>query len=576
MNAPRKPLVLIADDDPGVRILAASGLEAAGFEVAEVSTGGAALAYCQQSQPDLLVLDLNMPFVDGFDVCRILRRADAVCATPILIMTGLEDLDLIKRALDAGATDFICKPIHPALLAHRAWFVLSASTARAQLGRLASYDSLTGLANRQRFAERLEALVARAGSSKRVLALLYIDLDRFNRINDSLGQGAGDQVLQTIADRIRDRVRTTDAISRMARLAVSRLGADSFAVVLPEIASEQAAGVISHRLLHAFAEPIIVAAGQQVSTTASIGVAVYPRDGRDPASLVRSADAAMHHAKEQGGNSVRFFSNSMNAASLRRLTLENCLRVALKREELCLHYQPKVDLASGRLTGMEALLRWEHPELGTISPAEFIPIAEETGSMVAIGEWVLRTACGQNKAWHDSGLEKLRVAVNVSSVQFVHQDLQQTVERALGDTRLQPEHLELEVTESVIMQNVSESGRTLSELRDKGVHVAIDDFGTGYSSLAYLRSFPLDSLKIDSSFVADLTVDASADGIVQAILAMAKVLELNVVAEGVETEEQADFLRSHGCNEMQGWLFSKALPVAEFENLVRRPKESAT
>ncbi len=575
MNAPRKPLVLIADDDPGVRILAASGLEADGFEVAEVTTGGEALAYCQRKQPDLLVLDLNMPLVNGFDVCRILRRAAAVCATPILIMTGVEDLDSIKRALDAGATDFIRKPIHPALLAHRARYILSASYAHAQLGRLANYDSLTGLANRQRFAERLEALVAKARSSKRVLALLYVDLDRFNRINDSLGQGAGDQVLQTVADRIRDRVRTTDAVSRVARLAVSRLGADSFAVILSQIASEQAAGVIAHRLLHAIAEPLVVA-GQQVSTTASIGIAVYPRDGDDPASLVRCADVAMHNAKQHGGNNVRFFSSSMNAASRRRLTLENCLREALKREELCLHYQPKVDLASGRVTGMEALLRWEHPEMGTISPVEFIPIAEETGSMVGIGEWVLRTACGQNKAWQDAGLEKLRIAVNVSSVQFVHQDLLQTVERALRDTRLAPEYLELEVTESLMMLNVSGSGRTLSGLRDKGVHVALDDFGTGYSSLAYLRSFPLDSLKIDSSFVADLTLDAGADGIIQAILAMAKVLELNVVAEGVETEDQADFLRSHGCNEIQGWLFSKALPAAEFENLVRRVVESAT
>ncbi|MEE9281193.1 MAG: EAL domain-containing protein [Myxococcota bacterium] len=575
MNAPRKPLVLIADDDPGVRILAASGLEADGFEVAEVTTGGEALAYCQRKQPDLLVLDLNMPLVNGFEVCRILRRAAAVCATPILIMTGVEDLDSIKRALDAGATDFIRKPIHPALLAHRARYILSASYAHAQLGRLTNYDSLTGLANRQRFAERLEALVAKARSSKRVLALLYVDLDRFNRINDSLGQGAGDQVLQTVADRIRDRVRTTDAVSRVARLAVSRLGADSFAVILSQIASEQAAGVIAHRLLHAIAEPLVVA-GQQVSTTASIGIAVYPRDGDDPASLVRCADVAMHNAKQHGGNNVRFFSSSMNTASRRRLTLENALREALKREEFCLHYQPKVDLASGRVTGMEALLRWEHPEMGTISPVEFIPIAEETGSMVGIGEWVLRTACGQNKAWQDAGLEKLRIAVNVSSVQFVHQDLLQTVERALRDTRLAPEYLELEVTESLMMLNVSGSGRTLSGLRDKGVHVALDDFGTGYSSLAYLRSFPLDSLKIDSSFVADLTLDAGADGIIQAILAMAKVLELNVVAEGVETEDQADFLRSHGCNEIQGWLFSKALPAAEFENLVRRAVESAT
>ena len=338
--------------------------------------------------------------------------------------------------------------------------------------------------------------------------------------------------------------------------------------MLPEIDSEQGAGIVAGRLLQAFAEPIAVEQ-QQLSTTASIGIALFPRDAEDAGTLVRHADAAMHHAKQEGGNGFRFFSSYMNAASLRRLTLESSLREALKREELSLHYQPKIELRSGRVSGMEALLRWEHPDMGAISPVEFIPIAEETGSMVAIGEWVLRTACSQNKAWQEAGLARLPVAVNVSALQFIQQDLAETVERALHDTGLEPEFLELEVTESVIMQDVTGSSRILRELREKGVHVALDDFGTGYSSLSYVRSFPLDSLKIDASFVGDLTLDVGADGITMAILAMAKVLELSVVAEGVETEDQADFLRTHGCAEMQGWLFSRALPAQEFENLIR-------
>ncbi len=573
MTAPRKPLVLIADDDSGVRILAASALEAVGFEVAEAADGRETLAYFDRAQPDLLILDLNMPLVTGVEVCRSLRGSAAACATPILIMTGVEDLDCIERALEAGATDFLRKPIPPALLSHRARYVLQASQACAQLGRLANYDSLTGLANRQRFADRLEGHLAKARKKSRVLGLLYIDLDRFNRINDTLGNAAGDQVLQVIADRIRDRVRTTDAISRIPRLSVSRLGADSFAVMLPEIMSDGDAGVVARRLLQAFTEPIPVG-GQRVSMTASIGIALYPRDAEDADTLVRHADAAMHQAKEQGGNGFRFFSDYMNVASLRRLTLESSLREALKREELCLHYQPKLDLNSGRITGMEALLRWEHPEMGPISPTEFIPIAEESGSMVAIGEWVLRTACAQNKIWQDAGLEKVRVSVNVSSLQFIHQDLIEIVDRALRDARLQPEYLELEVTESVMMQDVQGSSRILRELRDRGVCVALDDFGTGYSSLSYVRSFPLDSLKIDASFVGDLTLDSGADGIILAILAMAKVLGLNVIAEGVETEVQADFLRTNGCDEMQGWLFSRALAVQEFETFVRGIGES--
>ena len=568
VTEPRKPLALIADDDPGHRILAAAGLEAVGFEVAEVADGREALEYFESMQPDLLVLDLSMPRLNGLEVCRTLRATTAACATPILIMTGTPDLDSIAKALEAGATEFIRKPINPALLGHRASYILHASHAHTQLGRLANYDALTGLANRQRFSERLEAQLARAGSNDRALALLTIDLDRFSRINDTLGNATGDQVIQAIADRIRDHIRTTDAVSRVARLAVSRLGGDSFAVMLPEIESEQDAGVVARRLLRAFAEPIPVGQ-QQVSTTASIGIAVFPRDAEDAATLVRHADAAMHHAKEEGGNRFHFFSNYMNAASLRRLTLESSLREALKHEELSLHYQPKVELSSGRVSGMEALLRWQHPEMGPISPAEFIPIAEESGSMVAIGEWVLRTACSQNRAWQEAGLAKLPVAVNVSTLQFSQRDLVETVDRALRDTHLEPQYLELEVTESVIMRDVAGSGRTLRELREMGVHVALDDFGTGYSSLSYIRSFPLDSLKIDASFVGDLTLDVGADGIIVAILAMAEVLELSVVAEGVETEDQADFLRTHGCGEMQGWLFSRALPAEEFETLIR-------
>lgn len=564
----RKPLALIADDDPAHRLLAAAGLEAVGFDVAEVADGRATLEYFERMQPDLLVLDLSMPHLDGVEVCRKLRATTGARATPILIMTGTPDLDSIERALEAGATEFIRKPINPALLAHRANYILRASHAQTQLGRLGSYDGLTGLANRERFADRLEAQLARARSNERALALLTIDIDRFSRINDTLGNAAGDQVIQAIADRIRDHVRTTDAVSRVARLAVSRLGGDSFAVMLPSIETEQDAGVVARRLLQAFAEPISVGT-QQVSTTASIGIALFPRDAEDAGTLVRHADAAMHHAKEDGGNGFRFFSSYMNAASLRRLTLESSLREALKREELSLHYQPKVELCSGRVSGMEALLRWQHPEMGAISPAEFIPIAEETGSMVAIGEWVLRTACSQNKAWQDAGLARLPVSVNVSTLQFSQQDLVETVERALRDTSLEPEFLELEVTESVMMKDVTGSGRILRALREKGVHVALDDFGTGYSSLSYVRSFPLDSLKIDASFVGDLTLDVGADGIIMAILAMAKVLQLSVVAEGVETEDQADFLRTHGCAEMQGWLFSRALPADKFENLIR-------
>ncbi len=568
VTGPRRPLALIADDDPGHRVLAAAGLEAVGFEVAEVADGREVLEYFERMQPDLLVLDLSMPRLDGFEVCRTLRATSGACATPILIMTGTPDLDSIEKALEAGATEFIRKPINPALLAHRASYILHASHAHTQLGRINNYDGLTGLANRERFSDRLEAQLTRARSNERDLALLIIDIDRFSRINDTLGSAAGDRVIQTIADRIRDRVRTTDAVSRVARLAVSRLGGDSFAVMLPEIDSEQGAGIVAGRLLQAFAEPIAVEQ-QQVSTTASIGIALFPRDAEDAGTLVRHADAAMHHAKQEGGNGFRFFSSYMNAASLRRLTLESSLREALKHEELSLHYQPKIELRSGRVSGMEALLRWEHPEMGAISPVEFIPIAEETGSMVAIGEWVLRTACSQNKAWQEAGLARLPVAVNVSALQFIQQDLAETVERALHDTGLEPEFLELEVTESVIMQDVTGSSRILRELREKGVHVALDDFGTGYSSLSYVRSFPLDSLKIDASFIGDLTLDVGADGITMAILAMAKVLELSVVAEGVETEDQADFLRTHGCAEMQGWLFSRALPAQEFENLIR-------
>ena len=432
-----------------------------------------------------------------------------------------------------------------------------------QLYRAAHYDALTGLPNRKLMEIRLQQDIVHAGGSGALLALLFIDFDRLKTINDSLGHNAGDIVLAELANRMRGALRAEDTIAR--------IGGDEFVAILPDIRHEAAVEGVLGKLAAAIA-PAIAVGEHVIHSTASIGVAMFPRDGMDGETLLKNADVAMYAAKHAGRDAWRFYAPEMNAASAGLLALENELRGALERGELELHYQPQVDLVHGRISGFEALLRWRHPTRGLVSPADFIPLAEETGLIVPIGEWVLREACRQTRIWTEQFNPALCMAVNLSARQFAHAGLLQSVAAALADSGLAAANLELELTESLVMQEPQKSAGILAELKAMGITLALDDFGTGYSSLSYLNRFPLDVLKIDRSFVNQIAEGAGDAALCEAIIAMAGALGLEVVAEGVETRGQLDFLAARRCDRMQGFLFSRPLAAAAASDLLREKR----
>ena len=433
--------------------------------------------------------------------------------------------------------------------------------AKAELLRLASHDVLTGLANRSLLMDRLDQALAMARRGRRQVAVLFIDLDRFKNINDSLGHEAGDQVIVEAGRRLSASVRKGDT--------VARLGGDEFVVLMPDIEHSRAAAILSAKLQEALLLPMNVF-GHEFSPIGSIGISVYPRDGEDSTTLLKCADSAMYGSKGQGGNHYSFYTAEMGAQAYEHLRMEGALQRALQREEFLLHYQPVVDIETGRVTGVEALLRWQPLDRPMVSPADFIPLAEETGLIVPIGDWVLATAMKQQVAWVEAGLPSLRVSVNLSARQFLGQDVAQRVGALLLETGCDPACLTLEITESVLMENPVAATETMGRLAAMGVQLAIDDFGTGYSSLASLKRFPIHSLKIDRSFVMDLTQDADDAAIVNAVIALAHSMKLNVIAEGVETREQLAFLQQHGCDQMQGYCFSKPVAPQGIEQLLRK------
>lgn len=428
--------------------------------------------------------------------------------------------------------------------------ITARKNAENQLKQLAHYDALTGLANRTQFIERLKWTLEVAKRSDAEASLMFLDLDRFKLINDTLGHQAGDQLLIEVARRLTECVREVDM--------VSRLSGDEFTVILTNIKSPEEAGMVAKKILNALAVPVILE-GREVFVSTSIGITIYPVDGDSVNQLVKNADTAMYHAKERGRNNFQYFSNTMNQKVLDELEMETNLHQALKNQEFSLNYQPQFDLSTKKLIGLEVLLRWKHPVLGFISPAVFIPHAEKSDLIITIGEWVLRTACERSVAWQAAGLKPVRISVNLSGMQLKQHNLVDTITRILLETKLSAEFLELELTEGVLMDNAEVTISTLNELKKMGIRLSIDDFGTGYSSLSYLKRFPIDTLKIDQSFVRDITTDADDNAIASTIIAMAHNLRLKVIAEGVETQEQADELQKKGCDEVQGYFFSRPL-----------------
>jgi diguanylate cyclase (GGDEF)-like protein len=425
---------------------------------------------------------------------------------------------------------------------------------------LAYHDGLTDLPNRSMFSKLLSQRISEARRHGKQLAVAFLDLDRFKQINDTLGHEAGDQLLQEVAARLRACVRDGDT--------VARLGGDEFVVLLPDMDEGKQAATVAQKILAVIGKGFTLI-GHEFRVTASIGISLYPQDGDDEQTLTKNADIAMYQAKAEGKNNFQYYSEKLNANSLERLTLESSLRHALERNEFRLYYQAKRDIRSGRIAGMEALLRWEHPDLGTVAPMQFIPVAEDTGLIVPIGKWVLKTACLQSVAWQKEGLPPLSVAVNMTARQFSDEYLLQDLRSILKDTGMNPHLLEIELSESLLIHNVETTLRILTEIKSLGVCIAVDDFGTCYSSLATLQRFPLDTVKIDRSFIGELAGPSEGSALTDAVIAMGRSLSLTVVAQGVETKEQAEFLRAHACDELQGFYFNRPLPAYQFAQLMR-------
>ncbi|MBW2279689.1 MAG: EAL domain-containing protein [Deltaproteobacteria bacterium] len=698
---PQLPRILIADDTELLRRMARDALEATGHEVVEVENGEQALAAWEEYQPDLLLLDVNMPLLDGCGACETVREADP--NIPILMMTAADDADSIRRAYEAGATDFIPKPINWLILSQRVRYMLRMADAverlrtsekrlakaqrtahlgnweldlqsgdflgsdellqlyglrpsldvrpsdllhrivdsdqravgdalsralrRAQGGGigefgvdhrvnlpngetrfiylqgevafdaqnqpyelsgtaqdvtdrkraeaearfLAYHDTLTRLGNRHLFRERLDYSLAQARRHQTIVAVIVLDLDHFKRINDTFGHPVGDNLLVSVADRLTNCVREGDFVSRSlpddAGPTVSRFGGDEFMLSLSSVRNAAEVGQVTERILEVLSRPYDVE-GTEIVVTASAGVSVSPSDGDDVDTLLHNADAAMYYAKGQGRGHYQFYKPSMSELAGKNLELESELRAALQNEQFILHYQPKVELPSGRITGFEALVRWQHPEKGLVPPNAFLPVAEQAGLIVPLGELVLRTACEQTKHWREMGFNALRMSVNMSAHQFCTEAIFDTVVRVLRETPLSPRSLDVEITESTMMENQGVAVDSLQRMKGIGVTVSLDDFGTGYSSLSYLKGFPVDTVKIDRSFVRDVTTDPDTAAITRAIISMAHALSLNVVAEGVETEAQLEFLAGCGCDEIQGYLFSRPVPADEAQYIL--------
>lgn len=589
--------LLLVDDEDNITASLVRLLRQDGYQVLTANSARSALDILENHTAGVVLTDQRMPEMTGVELLSEIKTLYP--DTVRMVLSGYADLESVAEAVNRGAVyKYLTKPWdnemlranvneafrHYELTQERAQLAREIQAANEQLSRInleladlvaqkdshieriAHYDPVSSLPNRLLFCDRLKQAMAHAQRYDKLVAVIAMDLDRFKTINDTFGHPIGDRLLHAVAERLANHVREGDTVSRM--------GGDEFTFVLTDLDDTHHAGDVAQKILRSLADVPFMLEDKEIFISTSMGISVYPWDGHDTTTLIKNADAALYHAKSEGRNNFQYYAREMNASAMQRLTLESALRRALEREEFLLYYQPQVDLASGRIIGLEALLRWQRPEHGLVAPGEFIPLLEETGLIVPVGEWVLHAACRQGRMWQQADLPPIRIAVNLSALQFRQPDLVGMVARILAETGLDPSshELELELTESLLMKNVEKTAATLHRLHEMGVKLSIDDFGTGYSSLSYLKRFPLNSLKIDQSFVRDLSSNPDDAAIVSAIISLGHGLKLNVIAEGVETAEQLAYLREMKCDEMQGFLFSRPIPASEITLLLQEGK----
>ncbi len=568
LPAQSQSTIMMVDDEPTTLDVIEAFLQGEGYErFVVVDDSRVAVSTARERRPDAVLLDLMMPHMNGLEVLTEMRRSPELQFTPVVILTSSTDSETKLKALELGATDFLAKPVDPSELALR---LRNALMVKAYQDRLIYFDQMTGLPNRRRFVEHLGALVARERTNPTRAAVLHIGLGRLQNVEDGLGRAASDEVVRIVAERLRTRLEvemTRGGFPGRESPMLARAAHDEFLVLIEGSDAPEQASLMARALREEVEAPCRVAS-RDLRVDGRVGVALLPDDSDDPERLLHFASGALSQARgATDGAGFRFYDESTNAESRQRLLIESHLRDALDRGEIELHYQPKVDFATGRIQGAEALARWNSPELGPIPPDRFIPIAEESDLILRIGELSLRKACAQARIWLDAGFPPLCIAVNVSARQFRNRGLVDLVESALRDQGLDGSHLVIELTESMIMEDPEETARTLESLKRLGVTLSVDDFGTGYSSLSTLKRFPIDELKIDRSFVKGIPDDANDGAIVSAVIAMGHALGLRLVAEGVETEPQSDFLRERGCELFQGYLCSRPLSATDWPML---------
>jgi len=563
--------ILVIEDEEFVRENILELLDAEGFEAFGAENGKIGFELAKVKVPDLILCDVMMPGLDGYGVLTALRQDSVLASIPFIFLTAKASKSDLRQGMELGADDYLTKPFTRAELLGAIGTRLKKQAAvedryyaelqqtKAKLNYLIHNDSLTNLPNRFSLREQFKQIQKTDSSPEQLVTVLSVGLDRFNQINTHLGNSIGDLLLKAVAERL--------SVCVGNQGIVARLNDDQFAVILATIKHRNEASQIAQDILTRLSETFELG-GQEIFVTASLGIALCPRDGTEIEQLLNHAHIAMMKAKQQGGDHYEFYATAYNIGSSDRLALQTSLRYALEREELEVYYQPQVNLKTGEIFGAEALVRWQHPERGLVLPSKFIPIAEETGLIVPIGEWVLYTACKQVKVWQNSGFPSLQIAVNLSSRQFGQLDLRHRLVQIIINTGIEPKYIELELTESMLVQNTEVAIRRLNALKALGVKIAIDDFGTGYSSLSYLQQFPFDVLKIDRCFIRNITENTSNAAITEAIIAMAKNLNLKLIAEGVETEDELSFVCQHQCDGMQGYLFSRPVPVQEFHQLL--------